>query len=354
MLEREHAHPLADLGLVALVDRDLDGDVARLDRDEVLGAEVLEDRDRADDPLAVELPVEDGELGPGAEDHLLALCDEPGREARQRKGLAADAEAAAGNRRRQQVHPQRADEAGHEEIRGPLEHLLRRAELPDPARLHHGDPIGERERLRLVVGDVDGRRPHLVLQPLQERARLEPEPGVEIRERLVEQEELRPVGDRAGERDPLLLAARELRRPPREHRLEPEMGADLSGLSAPLRLRDLLDLERVGDVVDDGHVRVERVVLEDHGDVAGARGQPRHVSVADHDRAGGRRLEPGERPQQRRLPAARRTEEREELAVLDLDVELVDRPDAPGKDLAQRSDLDACHQRLIPPWKRKP
>ena len=48
-----------------------------------------------------------------------------------------------------------------------------------------------------------------------------------------------------------------------------------------------------------------------------------HMTVQE-DPARVRNLEPGDHPERRRLPASRRPEQREELAVTDLDVELVD------------------------------
>ena len=72
------------------------------------------------------------------------------------------------------------------------------------------------------------------------------------------------------------------------------------------------------------HVRVERVVLEHHRDVAVLG---RHVvddAPADLDLAAGDRLEPGDHAQQRRLAAARRTDQHAELAVGDLDVDAAD------------------------------
>ena len=48
------------------------------------------------------------------------------------------------------------------------------------------------------------------------------------------------------------------------------------------------------------------------------------VAVAERDRARARRLQPGEAAQRRGLAAPARTEEDEELALLDLEVEVVD------------------------------
>ena len=92
----------------------------------------------------------------------------------------------------------------------------------------------------------------------------------------------------------------------------------------PLGLRHPLDLEVEADVLADGHVRVERVGLEHHGDVAVLRRHVGDVTVADADRAVVDRFEPGEHPQRRRLAAARRSDEDEELAVVDVQIEVVD------------------------------
>src|SRR5207244_2418312 len=65
-----------------------------------------------------------------------------------------------------EAHRRRADEAGHEAVRGPLVDLLGRADLLEPALVHHRDPVAHRHRLDLVVGDVDGRGADLLLEPL--------------------------------------------------------------------------------------------------------------------------------------------------------------------------------------------
>ena len=74
------------------------------------------------------------------------------------------------------------------------------------------EAVAHRQRLLLVVRDVDERDPELLLDPLQLDLQLLAELEVERAERLVEEERLRPVDDRARERDPLALAARELGR----------------------------------------------------------------------------------------------------------------------------------------------
>ena len=70
-----------------------------------------------------------------------------------------------------------------------------------------------RQGLGLVVGDEDRGHAEGLLELLEEGAGLETQPGVEVRQRLVEEEHLRVTGDGPGQGDPLLLPAGELGRP---------------------------------------------------------------------------------------------------------------------------------------------
>ena len=47
-------------------------------------------------------------------------------------------------------------------------------------------------------------------------------------------------------------------------------------------------------------------------------------ALADRDLAAGDRLQPGDHAQQRRLSAARRTDQDDELAILDIDADAMD------------------------------
>ena len=74
--------------------------------------------------------------------------------------------------------------------------------------------------------------------------------------------------DRAAHRDALTLAARQLAGLALEVVLEPEHPRHLAHPPLALGLLHLRDLQREADVLRDGQVRIERVVLEDHRDVA--------------------------------------------------------------------------------------
>ena len=90
--------------------------------------------------------------------------------------------------------------------------LERRADLLDAAVAHHDDLVGHRHRLDLVVRDVDRGRLQPLVQFLDLGAHRHAQLGVEVGERLVEQEHLRVAHDRAAHRDALALAAGELAR----------------------------------------------------------------------------------------------------------------------------------------------
>ena len=81
-----------------------------------------------------------------------------------------------------------ADEARHELRLRPLVDVLGRAGLLDAAVVHHDDHVGGRHRLRLVVRHVDRREAELVVQPPDLEAHLLAQVGVEVRQRLVEQQ----------------------------------------------------------------------------------------------------------------------------------------------------------------------
>ena len=218
-------------------------------------------------------------------------------------------------------HVQRADEGGHEARARPVVDLERRAELLDAALAHDHDPVRHGQGLLLVVGDEDGGDAEGALQRLQLVAQSDAHLGVERGQGLVEQQQLRPGRERAGQRHALLLAAGDL------VGIAVGEGAELHdvqhGGDALARLRGgrLGDLEPEGDVARHRHVGEQRVVLEHHADAPRARRQVRDVAPRDADRARTRALEAGDHAKRRGLAAARGAEEGDELAGRHVKVE---------------------------------
>jgi hypothetical protein len=88
--------------------------------------------------------------------------------------------------------------------------LARGADLLDVARVHHHHPIGERHRFHLVVGDEDRGGGKPAVQAANLDAHLHAQLGIEVGERLVEQEDLRLADHGARHGHALALAAGEL------------------------------------------------------------------------------------------------------------------------------------------------
>jgi hypothetical protein len=86
-----------------------------------------------------------------------------------------------------------------------------------------------------------------------------------------------------------------------EQRLDPEQLGGLVAAAADLGPAELANLEPEGEVLPDAHLRIERVILEHHRDVALARSDLVHDALADPDAPGAERLEAREHPQRRRL-----------------------------------------------------
>ena len=89
------------------------------------------------------------------------------------------------------------------------------------------------------------------------------------------------------------------------------------------RLADLANGQREGDILLDRQVRKQSIVLEHHADVALVR---RHVldrPVGQVDVATGRNLEARQHHQRGRLARARRAKQGDELALPDVEVEVL-------------------------------
>jgi hypothetical protein len=147
-------------------------------------------------------------------------------------------------------------------------------------------------------------------------AHLHAQLGVEVRQRLVHQEHLRLAHDRAAHRDALALAAGELRAAcvestPRGRGSSPPRDARSISPSAPCAIFSAKAM------FSRRHVRVERVVLEHHRDVAVLRRQVVDVRAADADLALVISSSPATMRSSGRLAAARRPDEHDELAVGD-------------------------------------
>src|SRR6478609_12085416 len=248
-------------------------------------------------------PDQDGHLTPGARDRR-GRVERQGAEQCLHRGPADDP--------LEQVRL--PDEARQPRVGRAAVQVLGRRALGDAAVTQGRDPVGDRQRLVLVVGDQHRRGAGAAEDLLDIGADAGPQVRVQRGERLVEQDHGGLDGQRAGQCDPLLLAAGELMRvapaePAQTDRLE--QAVDLAA-TAPAR-PVLASSEPEAHVARHGQVREQAAFLRDVADPAPLRREVGAGAVdqdaADADRAGVRALEPGQQPQQRRLAAAGRAED---------------------------------------------
>jgi hypothetical protein len=180
------------------------------------------------------------------------------------------------------------------------------------------------------VGDVETGQATLELDAPQFDPQFVTKPGVQVGQWLVQQQDRGLHRHRAGQRDPLHLAAGQQAGTPlaevREaHDLEHGDGpAPAFGASHPFHP------ERERDIVGDCHVRPDRVGLEDHADVSPERrhrdttGAVEHCPFADRDSATVRRFQTGDAPHGARLAAPGLAEQDHRLPVRDRQVQILD------------------------------
>ena len=150
--------------------------------------------------------------------------------------------------------------------------VVGRVVLLQHAEIHHRDPMRERERLDLVVRHVDDGLLGLELNAMQLTPHLMTHLGLEVRERLVEQKDLRVRDQRAADGDALQLGRRELARLAPELVTQADERGDLVDLLVHLRAADLAHPEAIFQVLPHGHVREHGIVLEHEADIAPAHG----------------------------------------------------------------------------------
>ena len=152
--------------------------------------------------------------------------------------------------------------------------------------------------------DKQGRDAQLAVQLLNLQPGLYPQFGVQVGQRLIKQKQLRLAHDGPAHGHALTLPARQGARLAVQQMAQLEDLGSLVNPRADLVFGHLGDFQSVGHVVKHAHVRVQRIVLEHHRDIALGRLQRVDHAIADRDGAAADFFEPGHHAQQGRLAAA--------------------------------------------------
>ncbi|GAB1362791.1 hypothetical protein MASR1M32_20270 [Rhodobacter sp.] len=256
-----------------------------------------------------------------------------GQRAGNRAGLDGQPKTRAVKAGRDQVHRRRGKELRHEGIGGIGIDLKRRADLFDMAVPHDADAVAHGHRLDMVMGDEDHRLAQPAVQLHQLLPHLAAQLGIKIGQRLVHQEDVRLAHHGAAQRDPLALPARQRAGSPVKIGTKAKDRRRLGDALVLLGDRGAAHLHAKAHVLAHRHMRVKRVALEHHRDIAVAWRQIGHVARPDPDPARADLLKPRDHPQRGRLAAARRPQKHHELPFRDGQGNVLD-PENAGAEIA--------------------
>ena len=230
-------------------------------------------------------------------------------------------------------------------LQGSIVQVLRGIDLLDDAVLHDNDAVAHGHSLGLVVGNVDEGGSQLLVQLDDLGAHGGTQLSVQVGQRLVQQEDCRVTDHCTAQSDTLALTTGQSLGLAVQQVLDLQDLSSLVDAAVDLVLRGLAQFQTESDVLVDGHMGVQSVALEDHGDVAVLRGNVVDEAAADVHLALGDFLQTGDHAQGGGLTAARGADEDDEFLVLDLQVEIGDgRSRSTGVDLVDMLAADRSHK----------
>jgi hypothetical protein len=202
---------------------------------------------------------------------------------------------------------------------------LRRRAVEDDSFTHEDEPLDEALDGTELVRDVENRHPEFLLETMEQRSQrvlgLHIDPG----RRLVEHEQLRLRRERLRDECTLLLATGQGAQPPAGERLQPDPLQCLIDRVVVVAIQPAEEMQRRASGFDDVANRRRRMQtdLRPLREVADARPvakAPCRLAVQQH-LSPRRPLEPECEPQQGRLATPVRPGDRDELALLDAQVD---------------------------------
>ena len=230
----------------------------------------------------------------------------------------------AGDLALEETHLRRAEKTGHKQVGWLVVQLQRRADLFDAPTVEHHHLVGQGHGFDLVVGHVDHGRLQFFMQARQLQAHLHAQGGVEVGQRFVEQEDLRVAHNRSANRHALALATRKLLGLALQQRPQLKDARRFADFALDQLLVDARQVQGKRHVLAHAHVRVQRVGLEHHGQVALGRGDFGDVAAIEFDGAVADFFQAGDQAQQGGFATARRADEHHEFLVVHFQVDALD------------------------------
>ncbi len=233
---------------------------------------------------------------------------------------------------RQEIHLGGADEPGYEKVAGPFIELLGRADLMDASVFHDDDAVGHGHGFHLVMGDIDKGRRQFLVEFIDLRPGGGSQFGIQVRQWFIQEEGLGITDHGSAQGDPLFLAAGESLWLTVQQFVQLKQRSRFPDFPVDLVLGHFAQFQRKGQVFIDRHVRIQRIILEHHGDVPLLGLHIVDQLITDIEFSGGDLLKARDHAQHRGFPAPRGTDQDQEFLIFDLQIELTDGLDAAGID----------------------
>ena len=224
----------------------------------------------------------------------------------------------------EKVHRRRADESGDKDVRGGIVNVKRGIDLLNDAVFHNTNAVAHRHRLNLVVRHIDHCGFKAGVQLGDFGAHLHAHFGIEIGERFVEQKHFRLPDDCASHGDTLALSSGKSFRASLEIIVNAE---NLGGFVHPfvdVGFREFAEFQAECEIVVYGHVRIERVILENHCDIAVFRRNVVDDTVSDGNGSGTDLLQSGDHPERCGFSTAGGPDQHHEFPVPDFKIDMFD------------------------------
>ena len=182
------------------------------------------------------------------------------------------------------------DEAGDEAIGRLLIERTLRTDLSHRSFRHHDHPVGHDQRFLLVMRD------HHRLTPVAAAigefdAHGLAQLGIQVRQRLVQEQHVRARDQRASQRHTLLWPARQLSWQPIREPGKPDHLQSFGNPGLGGALRNAAHLQSKGDILANRQMRKQRIALEHHAGVATPGRHSRDIALVEAHLAAGRRHE---------------------------------------------------------------
>ncbi len=218
-----------------------------------------------------------------------------------------------------EVHRWRADKARNKHIGRTIIEIERRTDLLHQTIAHDDDLVCHGHGFDLIVGHINRGGLQTLMQSLDLATHLHAQLGIEIGQRFVKQKHLWITHNRTAHSHTLTLTAGKLAWKAIQQLVEAENFGCTINAAVAFFFRRVFQHEREAHIVGNRHMRIERIILEYHGDIAFLGAQ-----VIDHTRTNGDFtiadfLKSCDHAQERGFSAARRADEYDKFAVFNID-----------------------------------